>query len=75
MRSYTLKGSANWGKYIENQLTKLSFKLTSDIFPESHRVALFIVFKFHPNLSSLPCSELINSLQKNETLMPISELD
>ena len=35
--------------HIENQWTKPSqFKLTSAVFPESHCVALFMVFTFHP---------------------------
>ena len=43
----TLKPSAK-GKCIGNQSTKSSFKLTSAVIPESHRVASFMVFTFHP---------------------------
>ena len=41
---YTLKHSVK-GKYVENP-AEPSFKLTSAVFPESHSVASFIVFKF-----------------------------
>ena len=46
-KTIILRRSAK-GKYIENESTKPSFKLTSVVFPESHRVASFTVLTFHP---------------------------
>ena len=67
MPNNTLKRSACEGKIKLkiNKQTKPSFKLASVVFPESHGVASFMVFTFHPAMFFQ--EDITNSLISKQT--------